>query len=68
MANITADVLCRLAPTLPAHVKAGGTLILSGIIKEKLQGVLQAFAAEGFAHIKTVNKGEWYACAFTKNN
>ena len=48
--------------------KAGGTLILSGIIKEKLQGVLQAFAAEGFAHIKTVNKGEWYACAFTKNN
>ena len=68
LANITADVLCRLAPTLPAHVKAGGTLILSGIIKEKLQGVVQAFAAEGFAHIKTVNKGEWYACAFTKNN
>ena len=68
LANITADVLCRLAPTLPAHVKAGGTLILSGIIKEKLQGVLQAFAVEGFAHIKTVNKGEWYACAFTKNN
>lgn len=66
LANITADVLCRLAPTLPAHVREGGTLILSGIIKEKLDGVLQAFAAVGFEHIKTVNKGEWYAVAFTK--
>ena len=66
LANITADVLCRLAPTLPPHVRAGGTLILSGIIKEKLQGVLSAFAAVGFLHEKTVNKGEWYACVFTK--
>ena len=66
LANITAEVLCRLAPTLPAHVKSGGTLILSGIIKEKLEGVLQAFAAVGFNHIKTINKGEWYAVAFTK--
>ena len=66
LANITADVLCRLAPVLPAHVKSGGTLILSGIIAEKLEGVLQAFAAVGFEHIKTVSKGEWYATAFTK--
>ena len=66
LANITAEVLCRLAPTLPAHVKSGGTLILSGIIKEKLEGVLQAFVAVGFNHIKTINKGEWYAVAFTK--
>lgn len=66
LANITAEVLCRLAPTLPAHVKSGGTLILSGIIKEKLEGVLQAFADVGFNHIKTINKGEWYAVAFTK--
>ena len=66
LANITADVLRRLAPTLPAHVREGGTLILSGIIKEKLSGVLQTFATVGFEHIKTVNKGEWYAVAFTK--
>ena len=67
LANITADVLCRLAPTLPAHVREGGTLILSGIIKEKLSGVLQTFAAVGFELIKTANKGEWYAVAFTKS-
>ena len=66
LANITADVLCRLAPTLPAHVKQGGTLILSGIIKEKLDGVLAAFAAVDFEHKKTLNKGEWYALTFIK--
>ncbi len=66
LANITADVLARLAPVLPAHVKAGGTLILSGIIKEKLEGVLGAYAERGFEHIKTVNKGEWYAAVFAK--
>ena len=65
--NITADVLCRLAPTLPAHVKRGGALILSGIIKEKLYGVLAAFSAVGFEHKKTLNKGEWYALTFIKN-
>ena len=66
LANITADVLARLAPDIAPRVKAGGKLILSGIIKEKLAGVLEAYSAQGFEHIKTVNKGEWYACAFTR--
>ena len=66
LANITADVLARLAPTLPAHVRAGGTLILSGIIREKLAGVLEVYAEQGFEHIRTVNKGEWYAAVFAK--
>ena len=39
---------------------------ISMLMKEKLSGVLQTFAAVGFEHIKTVNKGEWYAVAFTK--
>ncbi len=67
LANITADVLCRLAPELPAHVKEGGTLILSGIIEGKLPEVLQAFSAVGFGHVKTVRKGEWYAVSLAKN-
>lgn len=66
LANITADVLVRLAPTLPAHIKQGGTLILSGIIKEKLQVVLDVFGQCGFEYIKTVNKGEWYALVFRR--
>lgn len=66
LANITADVLARLAPTLPAHVRAGGTLILSGIIREKLEGVLKVYAEQGFEHMRTVNKGEWYAAVFAK--
>lgn len=68
LANITADVLARLAPTLPAHVRAGGTLILSGIIREKLAGVLEVYAEQGFEHIRTVNRGEWYAAVFEKTH
>lgn len=64
LANITADVLARLAPEISPRVKAGGTLILSGIIKEKLAGVLSAYAAAGFGHLKTVSKGEWFAVVF----
>ena len=67
LANITADVLTRLAPEISPRVKAGGILILSGIIKEKLQGVLTAYAGAGFGHLKTVAKGEWYAAVFSKN-
>lgn len=66
LANITADVLTRLAPTLPAHIKQGGTLILSGIIKEKLDGVLAVYGALGFEHLKTVSRGEWFAVSFKK--
>lgn len=66
LANITADVLTRLAPTLPAHIKQGGTLILSGIIKEKLDGVLAVYCALGFEHLKTVSRGEWFAVSFKK--
>lgn len=66
LANITADVLTRLAPTLPAHIKQGGTLILSGIIKEKLDGVLDVYGALGFEHLKTVSRGEWFAVSFKK--
>lgn len=64
LANITADVLARLVTEIAPRVKAGGILILSGIIKEKLEGVLNAYTAAGFEHIKTVGRGEWFAVAF----
>ena len=66
LANITADVLVRLAPSLPPRIKAGGTLILSGIIREKLDGVLKAYEALGFASKKICERGEWLAVAFDR--
>ena len=64
LANITADVLERLAPSIPQNLKNGGTLILSGIIDSKLQGVTDAYKAQGLALKEHIKKGEWNALAF----
>ncbi len=64
LANITADILERLAPSIPKNLKEGGTLILSGIINEKLERVIKVYEAEGLTLCENVNKGEWNALAF----
>ncbi len=62
-ANITAEILIRLAPTLPAHLKEGGTVILSGILEDRLDRVKEAFAAVGLHPIKERKEGAWCALA-----
>ncbi len=64
LANITAEILCRLAPAVPAHLRAGGTVILSGIIRERLGLVKESFAAQGLTLLECRQKGEWYALVY----
>lgn len=64
LANITADILENLAPSIPKNLKKGGTLILSGIIDCKLDRVIEVYAAQGLTLDKKVKKGEWNALAF----
>ena len=64
LANITADILERLAPSIPKNLKSGGTLILSGIINEKKARVIEVYEAQGLELTQSVNKGEWNALAF----
>ena len=66
LANITADVLARLAPSVPANLKAGGALILSGIICERLDFVKEKYAAAGFTVEEERRRGEWYALLLRK--
>ena len=65
-ANITADILCRLAPSIPKNLKQGGTLILSGIIDSKLAQVVGVYEGLGLRLVEQKKKGEWYALAFKK--
>lgn len=60
-ANITAEVLAMLAPTVPKNMQEDGTLILSGIIESRLNLVKQAYAAVGLKVTEERRKGEWYA-------
>ncbi|MCM1546714.1 MAG: 50S ribosomal protein L11 methyltransferase [Clostridiales bacterium] len=64
LANITADILENLAPSIPKNLKAGGTLILSGIIDCKKERVVEVYSAQGLKLCEQVKKGEWNALAF----
>lgn len=66
LANITAEILTRLAPSMPKNLKEGGTLILSGIIADRLSLVKEAYGAQGLTPLKEVRKGEWYALVYKR--
>ncbi len=66
LANITADILENLAPSIPKNLKEGGVLILSGIIDNKLDRVIEVYCAQGLKVEKQMKKGEWNALAFTR--
>lgn len=66
LANITAEILTRLAPSVPQNLKAGGTLILSGIIADRLAPVKQAYGAQGLVLQREMRKGEWYALVYER--
>ncbi len=63
-ANITAEILCMLAPDIPKNLKEGGTLILSGIIESRLDMLKKAFSAQGLKLKKELKEGEWIALSF----
>ena len=66
LANITAEILVRLASSIPKNLKEGGTLILSGIIADRLSLVKEAFAAQELALFAERRKGEWYALVYRR--
>lgn len=63
VANIVADAIRMLAAPLTRHLKKGGLLICSGIIREREKDVLEAALAAGYAVADRLEKGEWVALA-----
>jgi len=47
VANILAEPLCRLAPSLAPLLARGGTLILSGLLPNHRQSVVAAYGVQG---------------------
>jgi ribosomal protein L11 methyltransferase len=58
VANIIARILTELAPALAARVRPGGALIAAGIIAERSDDVVKAFAREGLTVDRYVD-GDW---------
>ena len=66
VANITADVLVRVAHRLARCVAKKGTLITSGVTRRGREAVLAAFEAEGLRLLAQRRAGEWFAFAHRK--
>ncbi len=63
-ANIVADVLIAVSPLFEKFVKNGGTLILSGIITERADEVIEAMKSKGYALSEIREKDGWAAVSF----
>lgn len=59
VANIIADVICAISPLVPRLLKDDGVFISSGIIRERVQDVYDAFEANGIEVTETLYKDEW---------
>lgn len=57
-ANILSGPLAELAPTLAAHCKTGGHIVLSGILREQADAVLDAYK-DGFEMDPPVFEEDW---------
>jgi len=58
VANILSGPLAELAPTLASHTKTGGDIVLSGILKEQAESVLNTYS-KFFTMDAPVLEDEW---------
>ncbi len=59
LANIVADAILMLSPSIPAFLKPNGTYIVSGILDERGDEVADALTACGFSVCERLQQGGW---------
>ena len=65
-ANIVSDILIAMRTLFVRYLRAGGTLLLSGIIDERLDEVLQAMREAGLTVDRVEQSGGWAAVMLHK--
>lgn len=65
-ANIVADILIAMKNCFVRYIKEKGTLIVSGIIVERMDEVISAIESVGFTKCEVNEKEGWAAVKFTK--
>lgn len=64
--NIMAEILMAFAPYLGGNLTDNGIVILSGILKDRLDKVRASYEQNGFKFIEQKIKGEWSAIVLQK--
>lgn len=67
-ANIVADVLKAMSPQFSGFLKSKGTLIISGIIEERADEVVDTVTAQGFTELERRTGAGWVAVKLKKNS
>ncbi len=60
VANIVADIIIRLAPDVGAYLAENGVFIVSGIIEERANEVIDALHAAGYRVLDESYENGWY--------
>ena len=58
-ANLTADIILRMAPDTGRAVRSGGYIVLSGIIDPQCGDVIKAMEAQGFEKLEELHENDW---------
>jgi len=66
MANILANPIIEFEPLFSEIVKPNGTIVLSGILEEQVEKVIDCYS-KNFNNIKTDNKSEWFRISASRN-
>lgn len=66
VANISAKVLVELAGEIAETLKAGGTLIASGVLEERGDEVREALLAAGLEELEIQQTEDWLALCFRR--
>ena len=61
LANITIATLLELQPMLGAQLRPNGLAILSGVLAERADELLDALRAAGWRHERTDQEQDWVA-------
>ena len=67
IANILANPIMEFEPLFSEFLKKNGTILLSGIIKEQVEEVVNCYS-KNFTDIKLANKDEWYRISATRKS
>ncbi len=65
-ANIVADIIIRMTPDVEEYLADGGVILCSGIILERCDDVIAAFASQGFEVAETLVDNDWCGLAVRK--
>lgn len=66
LANIIARILIELSAALVRHTKPGGHLVLAGIIQQREDDVVAAFAEQGATVVTRRQFDDWVSLVLTR--